>query len=134
MSHDFAFWDSAEPLENVDAGEIFTALTKIGASERVMPSPKIAILAREIEARWPMPDAGREDEWPLSAPAFVSECFVIVCLAPSRIWDVWPALGEFAKQHELVMYDPQQQHVFLPPKLSRKRTMARSRKKQSPDS
>ena len=42
----------------------------------------------------------------------------LICLVPSRLWHVWPALGQFAKDHELVMYDPQQQHVFLPPRLS----------------
>jgi hypothetical protein len=62
----------------------------------------------------------------------VSESYVIVAIVPSRLWEVWPALGEFAKEHELVMYDPQQEHVFLPPKLSRKRTRSRAKKKRPP--
>lgn len=45
MSHDFAFWDSDEPLENDEAAEIYSALVECGASERVTPSPKIALLA-----------------------------------------------------------------------------------------
>lgn len=133
MSHDFAFWDSDEPLENEEAGEIYTALAETGVSERTRPSPKIALLAQEIASRWPVPSRGQEDEWPLASPPDVSETHLIVCLVPSRLWDVWPLLGQFAKEHELVMYDPQQQHVFLPPKLSRKRTRERS-KRQRPES
>ena len=52
--------------------------------------------------------AGREDDWPLAAPPDVSTAHLIVRIVPSRLWDVWPVLGEFAKAHELVMYDPQQ--------------------------
>lgn len=125
MSHDFAFWESDEPLESDEAGEIYAALAKAGTSPRVRPSPKIALLAREIESRWPVPGLGLEDDWPLASPPDMSEAYLIVCLVPSRLWDVWPALGQFAKEHELVMYDPQQQHVFLPPRLSRKRTRAK---------
>jgi hypothetical protein len=132
MSRDFAFWDSDEPLESDEAGEIYTALAERGISERVRPSPKIALLAREITSRWPGPVRGREDDWPLASPPDVSDSHVIVAIVPSRLWDVWPKLGEFAKEHELVMYDPQQQHVFLPLKLSRKRTRARGKKKRPP--
>ena len=133
MSHDFAFWDSDEPLESDEAGEIYAALAETGVSERVQPSAKIALLAREIESRWPAPGPGGEDDWPLASPLDVSEAHLIVCLTPSRVWEVWPALGEFAKRHELVMYDPQQQHVFLPTRLSRKRTRARAKKKPPAD-
>ena len=57
---------------------------------------------------------------------------MIICLVPSRLWDVWPTLGRLAKEHELVMYDPQQRHVFLPSRLSRARTRVRARKKRPP--
>jgi hypothetical protein len=134
MSHDFGFWDSDEPLESNVAGEIYAALADTGTSPRVRPSPKIALLAREIEARWPVPGPGLEDDWPLASPPDVSESHLIVCIVPSRLWDVWPALGEFAKAHELVMYDPQQSHVFLSPRLSRKRTRARAKAKRPPGS
>ena len=130
MSHDFAFWDADEPLESDEAGEVYAALAEHGASDRVRPSSKIALLAREIETRWPVPSSGREDEWPLAAPPDVSEGHLILSIVQSRLWDVWPALGEFAKTHELVMYDPQQSHVFLPPHLSRKRTRARAKTKR----
>lgn len=131
MSHDFAFWDADEPLESDEAGKVYAELADRGVSDRVIkPSPKIALLAREIEARWPVPDGGRLDEWPLASPPDVSSGHLIVCIAPSRLWDVWPALWEFAKALELVMYDPQQSHVFLPPGLSRKRTKARSKSKR----
>lgn len=132
MSHDFAFWDSDEPLEDDEAGEIYLALAENGASARAKPSPKIARLACEIARRWPMPERGHEDGWPLASPPAVSLAHLIVCLVPSRLWDVWPALGQFAKEHELVMYDPQQRHVFLPPRLSRERTKARAKKKRAP--
>jgi hypothetical protein len=38
-------------------------------------------------------------------------------------------LGQLAQQHELVLYDPQQQGVFLPRRLSRKRTRLRAQRK-----
>ena len=132
MSHDFAFWESDDPLENHEAGEIYSALVESGVSAGAKPSAQIAMLAREIELRWPTPGPGQEDDWPLAASPDESASHLIVCLVPSRVWDVWPALGQFAKEHELIMYDPQQQHVFLPPRLSRKRTRARANKKAPP--
>lgn len=133
MSVDFAFWDSDEPLEDHEAGEINVALAEHGASARVRPSPTITLLAALITDRWPVPTAGLEDDWPLASPPDVSAGHLIVCIVPSRLWDVWPVIGEFAKVHELVMYDPQQRHVFLPPRLSRERTRARAKaKRQNP--
>jgi hypothetical protein len=132
MSHDFAIWESDEPLENDEAGAIYAALIENGASDRARPSAKIALLAKDISSLWPMPGAGHEDDWPLAAPPDVSEAHVVVCIVPSRLWDVWPTLGGLAKQYELVMYDPQQEHVFLPPRLSRRRTRVRAKKKRPP--
>ena len=133
MSHDFAFWDSDEPFENEEAGEVYAALVRGGASEKVKPSAKIALLAKEVRSRWPVPERGHEDDWPLAAPPDVSDSHLVISIVPSCLWDVWPTLGQFAEQHELVMYDPQQVHVFLPQRLSRKRTRARAKKKRQPD-
>ena len=132
MSHDFAFWESEDPLENEEAGEIFASLVENGHSERVKPSAKIAVLAKDIESLWPVPAAGHEDDWPLAAPCEVSESHLHICIVPSRLWDVWPTVGGLAKQYELVMYDPQQENVFLPTRLSRKRTRVRAKKSRPP--
>lgn len=133
MSHDFAFWESDDPLENEEAGEIFKSLIEECADERVKPSDKIALLANEIEFRWPMPRRAPEDEWPLASPSDVSPVHLLVHIAPSRLWDVWPILGELAQQYELIMYDPQQEQVFLPRRLSRKRSRARAKRKRPAD-
>jgi hypothetical protein len=132
MSHDFAFWDSDEPIESDEAEAIYSDISRNGISEKAKPSAKIAILARDIQSGWPPPDRGREDEWPLAAPIEISESHLIICLVPSRLWDVWPTLGQLAKEHELVMYDPQQRHVYLPSRLSRTRTRVRAKKKRPP--
>jgi hypothetical protein len=133
VSHDFAFWDGDDPLENEEAGKIFKSLIEEGNDERVKPSARIALLANEIETRWPMPGRGSEDDWPLAAPPDVSAAHMVVQIVPSRLWDVWPTLGQFAEQYELIMYDPQQEHVFLPRRLSRKRTRARAKRKRQAD-
>jgi hypothetical protein len=133
MSHDFAFWESDEPLENDEAGEIYISLIEEGVCERAKPSAKIAQLADEIVALWPVPAHGHEDDWPLAAPVEFSDSHLVICIVPSRLWDVWPVVGKFAKELELVMYDPQQEHVFLPGRLSPKRTRLRARKKQRPE-
>lgn len=130
MSYDFALWESHEPLEDEDAGRIYAGLIKAGQSDGVQASDKIVRVANELTGRWPDPPAGREDESPWSAPIEASPSHLIVAIVPSRLWDVWPVLGELAKQHELVMYDPQQQAVFLPPRLSRKRTRVRAQRKR----
>jgi hypothetical protein len=132
MSHDFAFWDSDEPLESEEAEAIYSDISRNGTSEKAKPSAKVAILAETIRSRWPSPDRGREDEWPLAAPLEVSESHLMICLVPSRVWDVWPTLGQLAKEYELVMYDPQQRHVFLPSRLSQARTRVRAKKKRPP--
>lgn len=131
MSHDFAFWESDEALENEEAGDIYGALVTTGTSTGCRPSAKIALLATEIAARWPVPPSGCEDEWALTALPTVSDTHLIVCLVPSRLWDVWPVIGKFATEQELTMYDPQQQQVFLPPRLSRKRTRIRAKKRKT---
>jgi hypothetical protein len=130
VSHDFMFWESAEPLENEEASEIYTSFIGGGDCEKVEPSAKIALLAQEIQTRWPVPDRGREDDWPLAAPTSLSAKYLGICLVSSRLWDVWPMLGQLAELHGLVMYDPQQHHVFLPRKLSQKRTRIRAKKKR----
>jgi len=133
LSHDFAFWESEEPLENEEAGEIYVSLIESGASEKIKPSAKIAMMETEINSRWPAPSLGLEDEWPWASPYDASDSFLIVSLVRSCVWDVWPILGKLAEQLELVMYDPQQEHVFLPRRLSRKRTRLRAKKKRRPD-
>jgi hypothetical protein len=129
MSLDFAFWHSDEPLEDDEAGRIYQSLVERGSSESMRPSAKIAALAKEIRDRWPPPASGKEDDWPLAAPPEVSDSYLIAYLVRSRSWDAWPVLGQLAEQLELVMYDPQQEHVFLPRPLSRKRTRMRARQK-----
>src|SRR5256885_2051495 len=98
MSHDFALWDSDTPLEDGEAGLIYRSLVDTGSSDKVRPSAKIAGVVQEIQTRWPDPGPGREDDWPLAAPVDTNGSFVIVCIVPSRLWDVWPFLGELAKQ------------------------------------
>jgi len=92
------------------------------------------LLAKDIESRWPLPAQGHEDDWPLAAPCEVAATHLVVNTVPSRLWDVWPALAQLAKQYELVMYDPQQSQVFLPRRLSQKRTRERAKKKRGPRS
>jgi hypothetical protein len=133
VSHDFAFWDSDCPLENEEAGEVFKSIIDDLADERIKPSAKIALLANEIESRWPMPGRGSDDEWPLASPPDVSPFHLLIHIVPSHLWDVWPALGQLAQHYELVMYDPQQGHVFLPRRLSSKRTRVRAKKKRRGD-
>lgn len=133
MSHDFAFWESEEPLEDEEAGEIYLLLARDATSDKIKPSAKVRQLAIQIESLWPIPAPGNEDDWPLAAPPDVSDSSLVICLVPSRLWDVWPILGKLAEHLALVMYDPQQRHVFLPRRLSRKRTRARAKKKRSSD-
>jgi hypothetical protein len=133
VSHDFAIWESDHPLENEEAAEIYTSLMQSGASDKVKPSAKIALLAKEIHSHWPKPRIGDEDESPWAAPLDVSKSHLAVFIVRSRVWDVWPILGQLAEQHELVLYDPQQEHVFLPRRLSRKRTRDRAKKKRQAD-
>ena len=133
MSHDYAFWDNEETLENDVAGEIYASLVEKGASEWLQPSPKIAMMAKEIATQWPEPDPGDEDESPWSIPVEVSESHLLTCIVPSRQHEVAHILSLLARRYELIMYDPQQEYVFLPPRLSRKRTRLRAKKKRETD-
>lgn len=130
MSYDLCLWYTDQPLEDEEAGRIYAQLVENEQSEDAHPSDRIAPLAKELQARWPDPPPGREDDSPWSAPVDVSPSHLLVSIMPSRLWDVWPILGELARQNELVMYDPQQQCVFLPPRLSQKRTRARAKRKR----
>jgi len=130
MSYDFAFWDTDDPLEDDEAREIYTSLGETAASERARPSAKIAQLAEKINAQWPDPPPGEEDDWPLASPIDVSDCYLLICITRSRLMDVWPIVSGFAKELELVYFDPQQDHVFLPSRLSQKRTRVRAKKKK----
>jgi hypothetical protein len=129
MSYDFALWEIREPLEDAEAGRVYGELIETGRSDSIQASDKIGIVASELQTHWPPPPAGREDESPWSAPMDVSPSHLIVTIVPSRLWDIWPVLGQLAKEHELVMYDPQQQAVFLPPRLSKQRTRLRAKRK-----
>ena len=130
MSIDFAIWETEEPLEDDEASAIYDSLMETGSSERAKPSPKISQLAEEIKSRWPDPAPGREDEWPLAAPIEVSDSHIVICIVPSRRSEVGPIVANRARELELVWYDPQQQAVFLPTRLSQKRTRLRAKKKK----
>jgi hypothetical protein len=130
VSYDFTFWESYEPLEDAEAGEIHASLMTYGVSDRARPSARIARMAAEIESHWPVPGSGREDDWPLAAPVEATESYLAIALVPSRLWDVWPTLSDLAQKYELVMYDPQQRGVFLPRRLSRKRTQLRAKRRR----
>lgn len=58
MSHDFAFWEGDEPLENEEEGEIYLSLIETGASEKIGPSDKIEAMASELDSLWPAPAVG----------------------------------------------------------------------------
>lgn len=129
MSHDFALWESNEPLEDAEALAIYLDLMNNGCSPTVLPCAHIALVAAELRARWPDADGSNVDECPWASPIDVSDAHLAVALVPSRLWDVWPFLGDLAKRYNLVMFDPQQEHVFLPAALSRMRTRKRAREK-----
>lgn len=130
MSVDYAFWESTEPLENEEAGQIYVDLLEGRGSDRVQPSPKIALLARRIESLWPTPAPGEEDDWVFASPHDEAEKYLAVAMVPSRAWNEWWVLRDLAHEYELVMYDPQIEHVYLPRRLSQKRTRARAKKKR----
>ncbi len=130
MSVDYAIWESEEPLEDDEAGAIYHSLMETGSSDRAKPSPKITQLAEEINSQWPDPGPGREDEWPFASPVEVSDSHVVICVVPSRDSDVTPIVARRARELELVWYDPQQQGVFLPRRLSQKRTRLRAKRKK----
>lgn len=128
MSHDFALWESDAPLEDAEARAIYLELVSKGSSPTVHPCSQIALVADKLRARWP--ENAAPDECPWASPLDQTDSYLLVALVPSRLWDVWPFLGELAKRHYLVMFDPQQEHVFLPEALSRKRTRKRARGKK----
>src|SRR5581483_928194 len=97
MSHDFALWASDDPLENEEAHKIYLALAESGKCDAIKPSPKIAALLQDLVAKWPELNASNVDQSPWASPFATSDSHAIVAIAPSRVWDVWPFLGDLAK-------------------------------------
>lgn len=130
MSVDMIFWESEEPLEDEDGDEIYARIMNSQSDDRIVASTKLAEMAREIERRWPMPANDDDaDEWPFAANVELSDCQLQVCLVPSRQFEVGSEIARLGARLELVHYDPQQEAVFLPTRLSRKRTRVRAKKK-----
>ncbi len=130
VSYDFAMWNGDEPLESEEAAVIYEELVEHGASSRVKPTPNIALLHTELKKLFPEPRRGKEDDWPLAAPPDVGAGHVIVSVSQSRLQEVWTIIGELAGKYDLTWYDPQQEHVQLPAKLSQKRTRLRAKRRR----
>ena len=134
MSFDIAIWASEDSLEDEDAEKIYQELAKTGKSGALSPSPKIAVLIEELSARWPelsSYDDASIDESPWMSNFDKSDSHLIVTFSQSRLYDVWPFLDSLAKKHELILYIPVASYgVYLPPRLSRKRTRLRAKRKK----
>ncbi len=129
MSYEFAMWNGDEPLESEEAAKIYADLVGHGASSRVRPTSRIALLHAELTMLFPEPRHGDEDEWLLAAPPDAGH--VVVSGSQSRLQELWPVIGGLARKYDLTWYDPQQEHVQLPAELPRKRTRLRAKRRRA---
>src|ERR1022692_1910864 len=125
MSFDLGVWQSDVALTDEEAAEIYVKLCK---SELVLPgeSKSIEAFYNELTARWIEIDNVPEDKvddvdyCPWSCALDRSGMHVIMPCVWSMADQVFEFVGALALKHGLLMFDPQNSKVYLPPNLKPK--------------
>jgi hypothetical protein len=127
VSYDFAVWASDLPLEDDEACAIYQRLVE-GDSSGLPRAPALETVQQALFRSWPA-DAKDPDTVPWASKHASDGAYLIVTVVPSRMPEIFRAIGGLTKEHGLVLYDPQQNAVFLPRRLSRARTRLRAKRR-----
>jgi hypothetical protein len=116
MSVDFAAWYSQERINNKAAGELYARLCD-GDTNAVLPHPAVDKFYVELIARYPEIDVipkERLDECPWSHKLDHSPGHVIMTCVSDWANEIDQFVRELARQHGLVIFDPQSGRVTYP--------------------
>ena len=124
MSFDLGIWYSEKASTPKQAGEVYAKLCE-GTGQLEGESPQIAAFYDELTKKWPeidtVPDEKIDDHdyCPWSCAIARSGMHVILSCVWSKARDVGEFVQKLAAKHGLLLYDPQENLVRLPPRLSR---------------
>lgn len=124
MSFDLGIWYSQEALTPKQAGEVYVKLCE-GTVALEGQNSQIAAFYNELTEKWPeidtVPDEKIDDHdyCPWSCAIDRSGMHVLLSCVWSKAQDVAVFVEELAARHELLLYNPQQNTVKLPPSLRR---------------
>jgi hypothetical protein len=122
MSFDLAVWHSDAPLTAREAAEVYVRLCK-NLPYLEGKSDAVAIFCDELTRRWPEIDAIPYQEidnfelCPWACNLNRSGMAVVISCVWPMANKVNAFVGELAKRHSLVLYDPQAYRVDLPDNL-----------------
>jgi hypothetical protein len=109
MSYDVAIWGSKRPLTVEEAVRIYAALTNADCKV-VAPDRRVSAFYKQLCATYPSLDAPNKAQAarsPWTANIDVSNNYVLLPIAFSRVKGVLPTVVELARSLGLVCFDPQ---------------------------
>jgi hypothetical protein len=122
MSFDLGVWYSEKALTSKQAGEIYVKLCE-GTLQLEGERQQVAAFYDELTKKWPeidtVPDEKIDDHdyCPWSCAIDHSGMHVITSCVWSKGQDVGEFVEQLAARHGLLLYDPQEDAVKLPPGL-----------------
>jgi hypothetical protein len=117
MSFDLGVWYSQKRIPNEEAAELYARLCD-GDTSGVVPHPAIDAFYAELTSKHPEIDTATEekidDDCPWSCKLDHSSSHVITsCVWPKATY-VYELVRDLARNHGLVLYDPQSEEVIYP--------------------
>ena len=130
MSFDLGVWHSDGSVTDEEAGDLYTKLCE---EKVVMTGESGAVEAfyHELTSHWPEIDTVPEekiddlDNCPWSCALDRSGMHVIMACVWPKANEVAAFVYQLAMKHGLVLYNPQESTVYLPPKLKPQRSRFR---------
>ena len=114
MSYDLAVWEGAQPEDDVEAGAVYDRLSdKYLENDAFPPTDRILAYTRALAQRWAALPEGRHVAW----ESLVDEASgpMIYLTMPFRVSDpLSTEAARLAREHGLVCYDPQTEHLRSP--------------------
>ena len=124
MSFDLGVWYSEKAVTPKQAGELYVSLCE-GTIALEGQNQQICAFYDELTGKWPeidkVPDEKIDDHdyCPRSCAIDRSGMHILLSCVWSKAQDVAAFVEELALKHELLLYNPQQNTVTLPPALRR---------------
>lgn len=120
MSFDLAVWSRQSDTATRRPNRIYDSICRGERPAELVADSAVGSFYIELTSRWPELSSAREHSpkntvtCPWAAELHRSESYVQISCVWSRAEEVYAAVQQLARKHNLVFYDPQADEVTLP--------------------
>ncbi len=113
MTFDLGVWQVNGSITAAEASGIYASFCRGETPVRVLRnSPAVEAFYEDLMEKWP--DTVDRNLSPWSGPLHHSSSHVLMSCVWSKAESVYSFVAELAASHELVLFDPQSEEVYLP--------------------